>query len=102
MTNDKDAADDLRQLQEHPVLTRRLPGRAPLTRERAELGGEVASDREAAGPAIRTLPEWREAVRLIERLGAARYAAAVRTLTRRGTSRTRMHTRPHRCSAWST
>jgi hypothetical protein len=79
----KDAAEDLRQLETHPVLTRPLPGCGPLThREHAELGEEEARRREAGVPAIKALPEFREAEALIRRLGSAAYVPAVPVLTR--------------------
>jgi hypothetical protein len=67
-----DGADALRRLAEHPVLTRRLPGRGPLTyREHAELGEDEARALEGAGHAIKALPEWREAEGQVRTLGRA-------------------------------
>jgi hypothetical protein len=80
---ENDGADALRSLEAHPVLTRPLPGRGPLTyRERAELGDDEARRQEGALPSIKALPEWRGAEDLIRRIGRAAYAPAVPVLAR--------------------
>jgi hypothetical protein len=83
MSMETDGATALRELEEHPVVTRKLPGCGPLTyREHAELGEVEARAREGMVPAIQALPEWQDARELVMCLKRAAYVPAVPLLLR--------------------
>lgn len=70
--------EKLERLQEHPVLTRSLPGRGPHTyREVAELGTAEARRREASRASFELVPECAQAIEIIRSLGLERAEAAV-------------------------